>query len=462
MSWFGNLVERVFGWRPSRAPVETVRLETRADIAEIASPAAAPVAEDASTGTLGFRTSATDRLDPRRLGPFSRARLNLRDAYTPSQPISDQRRLAGRSEMLETLIGAIEDRRLHAILFGERGIGKSSLLMVLAQLARSARYLTIYISCGAATNFTEVFRALAAEIPILYHGDFGPTSAQRERGGSFADLLPDGDISPRMASDILAKVTGTRILVLLDEFDRVLDSAFRESVAGLIKDLSDRAVPTQLVIAGVATNLAELLEYIPSIQRNIIALQVPRMSPEEMSALIKSGEASTGLQFDPSAIFSIAIAANGFPFLASLLAQNAALAAIQSERLTIDKGDADAALRQALAEFKGRISSRSMTQIDLLTRERLDVMIGALAGASLAAGGLFTAEDALRLPPNLVASNSDTIEHLATSGILIEVADADPPRTYRFREGGVAIYMWLMYVKGRLAVAKGSADAMAI
>ena len=72
-------------------------------------------------------------------------------------------------------------------------------------------------------------------------------------------------ISPRVASDFLAKVVGTRVVVVLDEFDRSGAKEFRQNVAELIKNLSDRLVRVQVVIAGVAANLTELLEHIPSI-----------------------------------------------------------------------------------------------------------------------------------------------------------------------------------------------------
>ena len=125
-------------------------------------------------------------------------------------------------------------------------------------------------SVGASLGLDqEVFRTIAAHIPMLFHSAVGPTSPDVEKGKTLADILPKSTISPRIASDILAKIVGTRVVVVLDEFDRSSSEEFRQNVAELIKNLSDRLVRVQLVIAGVAGNLTELLEHIPSIQRNV-------------------------------------------------------------------------------------------------------------------------------------------------------------------------------------------------
>ena len=75
-----------------------------------------------------------------------------------------------------------------------------------------------------------------------------------------ADLLPAGPLSPRLVADLFAKLTGTRLLVVLDEFDVCESPDFRRNIAELIKNLSDRSIRTQLVIAGVAADLTELVQ----------------------------------------------------------------------------------------------------------------------------------------------------------------------------------------------------------
>ena len=78
-----------------------------------------------------------DRSQPRELSAGHR----LGRAYPVSQPVSDLRQFAGRRELLSSVIRSIEERRMHVVLYGDRGIGKTSLLHIIALLAKDARYL---------------------------------------------------------------------------------------------------------------------------------------------------------------------------------------------------------------------------------------------------------------------------------------------------------------------------------
>ncbi len=282
-----------------------------------------------------FQSTAGDHLDPRTADKFAVVRAKLRNAYTPAQPVTDRRMFSGRTKVLTTLIRSIEDQRLHTVIYGERGIGKTSLLHVLAQTAHDARYLVVYVTCGARSEFDETFRAIAANIPLIYHSAYGPTSVEGERGDTLVDILPPDAITVRSAVDTMAKIEGTRVLVILDEYDRAGSEDFRRSIAELLKSLSDQSVRVQFLIAGVAANLTELVENVPSIQRNIFAMQVPKMTASEIRSVVKNGEGAADLNFDNGAIHAIIARCIGFPYLASLISHRAALVAVDQNRLVV-------------------------------------------------------------------------------------------------------------------------------
>ena len=188
-----------------------------------------------------FHSMASDQFSGRTADRFSAIRAKLRQAFTPSQPVNDRRMFAGRDEVLTTMIRAIEDQRLHAVLYGERGIGKTSMLHMLTQAAREARYIVVYSSCGANSTFDETFRAAAADIPLLFHSGFAPTTSEAEKGATLADLAPEGPLSPRKFGDLCSKLTGTRVLIILDEFDRCESGAFRRDVREAPTDAAGRA-----------------------------------------------------------------------------------------------------------------------------------------------------------------------------------------------------------------------------
>src|SRR5206468_1050578 len=131
----------------------------------------------------------------------------------------------------------------------------------------------------------------------------------------------------------------------------------------------------------------------PSIQRNVFALQVPKMTALEIRQLVKNGEDSSGLTFEGSATELVVSLAEGMPYLASLLSHHAGLAALDEGRLVVTTDDLSAALAAALDEFRGRISKRAQTQIGIGASKGMHKILGPLCGAVLSTAGEFQLED---------------------------------------------------------------------
>lgn len=401
-------------------------------------------------GLPQFRSTADDRNTAAANDRFTTLRVRLRKAYTPALPVEDRNRFAGRVEMMGDLIRSLEDQRLHIIVHGVRGIGKTSLLHVLSQAAREARYTVVYISCGEASSFDDVFRSVAAQIPLLYYGETAPRTQAGE--ASLADVLPGEPVTPRSMTDLFAKVVGTRVLIALDEFDRCESAEFRRCVAELIKNLSDRAARVQLVIAGVATDVTQLFEFIPSIRRNVVVLQVPKMQPAEIKQIIHNGEHASGIVFAPAAADYITSVAHGSPYLANLLSHHAALAAVDGGSATVNMPDASLGLDRALAELRGRISKRALAELERTAGEGMHNVLGLLAGTALFSGGQFTAADiqALYISQSDAADCQALVERAAAQNAILDIVGEEPFKAYRFREDGLPAYLWVRTAKQRL------------
>lgn len=370
------------------------------------------------------------------------ARALIRDAFTPSQPVNDRAMFSGRRELLEDLIVAIEDQRLHFVLFGDRGIGKTSILHVLSELATDADYLVCYISCGERMSFGDFARRIAQRIPLLYHGDYAPGAAEIERGGHLSDLLPQGEIDVSTFGEMLGRLSDTRILMLLDEFDRVESEDFRRSIAEFIKNLSDNAAPAQIVIAGVASDLPELVAQIPSIRRNVLGVLVPNMDDEEVAGMLEIAERRTGLTFTPEARELISLATLGLPYLVGLIAQHAAILATKRDSLDVLKSDVREAIEKARSELSGRIAARTLYAIsDASNREEL-IELGKLAHAALRNGGVMPEE----LIPASLKREQDGAHHFDA---VIEPIPGDPLGRWHFIDDGASVFIWLSALTGK-------------
>jgi Cdc6-like AAA superfamily ATPase len=394
------------------------------------------------------------------IGPLGHAnnqeRANVRGAFSPTRPINDLRLFAGRRDALQFLIRSIEELNLHVILYGERGIGKTSMLHVLTQLAREARYRVVYHSCGEEQTFSEVFRQVAGEVPLLYDDRFDAAAEESERGGTLADLLPAGNFNASQLTEAFSHLSGTRVLILLDEFDRSAPGAFRRNIAELIKNLSDRSLRVQLVVAGVAGNLAELIGHIPSIRRNIYGLRVPDMTTDEIGEMIQIGETVSGLTFSEGAKELIGRMANGSPYLASLLAQYAGFCALDDESMEVSSHHIDAAREQVAEELRQRLPDRAIVTTDrALEAERGPVLL-LLSGLSMRAMGRL---DASAVQPHFKAVKFiDVAEDLKNKYDLLVEEPLEGDHRFVFAEEAVPVYLWMKLVGSNSAVVRSIAE----
>lgn len=397
-----------------------------------------------------FNTTASDQVSGRGHDRFSALRAKLRHAFTPSQPVGDRKLFAGREDVLKTIIRAIEDQRLHVVIYGERGIGKTSLMHVLTLAASEARYIVVYTSCGANSTFDDTFRAAAAEIPLLFHSGFAPTTTEAETGASLADLLPNEPLTPRKFGDLCAKLTGTRVLIILDEFDRAGSGSFRRDVAELIKNLSDRLGRVQLVLAGVAADLTELVEHIPSIRRNIFAMRIPKMSEVEVLQIVANGERETGLKFDKQASVFVVEVSRGSPYIANLICHHACHAALDGQRSSVYAADVASAVDRAIVEYEGRVPTPAQVHVRRLFDQGRQDALAMTARAALAGDGTFDALDIEAASEIAVRKAQEAIDALVDERLLEPIPTEAVHQRYRFIEDGLPTLIWMIWAQRNL------------
>ncbi|MEO6091800.1 MAG: ATP-binding protein [Novosphingobium sp.] len=447
MNWFRNVFRRdraedPFESLPAFQPLPMFQaLAPLSPVVPHSSLQAMPQRKPASTNTLPRFLNPGNELGGFETEGAGGARNRVRNAFSPSLPITNPRLLAGRGEALQTLIRAIEDLRLHVIIYGERGIGKTSLLQILRQLAEEAKYQVVYHSCGEDARFPEMFRAIASEIPLLYYHGFNAASEDMRKGGSLGSLLPAGDFNVSQLSDTFAQLSNTRVLIMLDEFDRSPPGLFRRNIAQLIKNLSDRSVRVQLVISGVAGNLADLIEHIPSIRRNILGYRVPELAPGEVRQMVTIGEEISGLIFDPDASERIIAMANGSPYLASLLSQYSSFGALNREGQIVTPIDVQHAVEQVSGELRSRISEPALEGADHAIDDGWGETLHALANRSMHAMGALDAE---KIDESFSGQSfPEVAEEFVTRYKLLVPAPEERADRYRFREEGIGSYLWL-------------------
>lgn len=279
--------------------------------------------------------------------------MALRDAFTPTRPQRSFRRLAGRKPELLRILQAISENRAHVILFGDRGRGKTSLVNLVAAAARSSGYMVGRYSCSYDSEFEEIMRGLACDLPKSLLAV--PVVDDPNLDGCEA-ALPRARLSPRDIVFFPGRLSGGHLLLVIDEFDRVTDGLTRTRLADTIKQVSDRGVPLSFLIVGVSDSLEELLGRHASIQRNVVSVPLPLLTDAEANEILELGSREAKLDYPQPIREAIIRLARGVPYIVQLLGLHAGEQALRRGADTVNDADLQLAIEQAATEIDPRIA----------------------------------------------------------------------------------------------------------
>jgi len=279
-------------------------------------------------------------------------RMEANRVFTPSAPVDEKALFAGRAAQVNQVLDAVTQRGQHAIIHGERGVGKTSLANVLAPWLEAAgqTVLAPHVNCDGSDTFSSIWRKIFSEIHLSHRTRRpGFLGEEQVRAVELSQQLSD-PITPDDVRKTLASIGWHALLIMIvDEFDRVTSSSDRKLFADTIKTLSDHSVRATVVLVGVADDVDHLIEEHQSIQRAIIQIHLPRMAPAELKEIVRKGlQRLDGMDIESAALERIALLSQGLPHYTHLLALHAVRAAIDRSQKGIMINDVDFAIKYAL------------------------------------------------------------------------------------------------------------------
>src|SRR6266852_1092865 len=159
---------------------------------------------------------------------------SLLEYFSPSAPFDRRDVFAGRRDQLAALYTVTRQRGQHAVIYGERGVGKTSLAGITADQAKRNEYFTAHVICDSSDDFSSIWRKIFEEISVVAEG---------EPGNALQYARDQGDITPNEVRLVLrALTTGAPVLVFIDEFDQIATVGTKRLFADTIKILSDQAI----------------------------------------------------------------------------------------------------------------------------------------------------------------------------------------------------------------------------
>ena len=227
--------------------------------------------------------------------------------FQPRTPITTKELFAGRWDELVSIVDAVNQPGLHAVIYGERGVGKTSLANVVSPTIwafdqddkKAPERLVVKVVASSGDTFSSIWRKLFQELTFR---DNQPVIGLVPGPKKQKSIIEAYGLSDTITVDDVRRVLARipKSVFIIDEFDRVVDKTSKD-FTDLIKALSDYALDCTIVIVGVSDTIDQLIDDHASIVRAISQVFLPRMNPTELNEILKKAESSLKVYFSEEA-----------------------------------------------------------------------------------------------------------------------------------------------------------------
>lgn len=296
----------------------------------------------------------------------------VRNVFTPHSPIQSVALFFGRQKEVQKIIEQINTPGQHSLLYGDRGVGKSSLANIATDLLISKLIKGKLFSkrCDSQDTFLSILEEPLKECGVEIFLE--STTKSHKQSGSAGVKIPVAsaginsekntsqvfsakEITPSRAAKIFTSPEG---LLYIDEADRIQEKKDKSLIAELIKLLSDNNSKFKILIVGIADTADELTGAHPSVQRCLKETKLNRMNDNELKQIITEGAKKIKLNFEENVVSAIVRLSSGYPHFAHLLALKCAEEAIAGGKKNIDSKDLAKAIRIATEDAEGTLKRK--------------------------------------------------------------------------------------------------------
>jgi Cdc6-like AAA superfamily ATPase len=324
-------------------------------------------------------------------------KAQLSTSFRPGAPIDKYDLFAGRMSQVNDVINAIIQPGQHVILFGERGVGKTSLAKVISEVLQRAGFKLLdsgTINCDGKDTFSSLWHKVFRELSIVLSSrqtGFVPEGSEPGLKVSLESLLPE-EARPDDVRYVLNHLPhGQGSIIIIDEIDRISDKETATLLADTIKNLSDHATPTTLILVGVADAVDDLIAEHKSIERALTQIPMPRMSSPELTQIIDKGLRAANMTIEDDAKVWITRLSQGLAHYTHSLALYAAQRAVDNDRTHITMAEVNEATKATVEKSHTILSAYNRAVSSPQTQSLYDKVLLACALADKDDLGFFTA-----------------------------------------------------------------------
>jgi Cdc6-like AAA superfamily ATPase len=290
--------------------------------------------------------------------------VKLSNVFRPGAPVDSRALFSGRQQQVNAVLNATFQPGQHVIMFGERGVGKTSLARTLADILKHAGVTPLSsgtINCDGTDDFSRLWHKVFRELQVVVKTELpGFSTASQEVPMNLEALLPEkaspDDVRFAIIQAIKTAADNKQMIIILDEVDRITRRNVTTLLADTIKNLSDHLVPVTIILIGVADAVDQLIAEHKSVERSIVQVQMPRMSRQELAEVIDKGFKHATMTIAQEAKDEIIEVSRGLPHFTHLLSLESALIAIGRDSTKVEKWDVLEATKNAVAKSHSHLS----------------------------------------------------------------------------------------------------------
>jgi Holliday junction resolvasome RuvABC ATP-dependent DNA helicase subunit len=368
-------------------------------------------------------------------------------------PVDEEDLFAGRSTEVRKIIEAVIARSKHVVLFGEKGVGKTSLTNVFwKRFSKTLRsFIIARIQAGPHDNFSSLWGRAMEELQaagvaggkadyVNFSTDYEswtPSQIRRELQKCGANALP---------------------IIIVDEYSEVIDADAKKLTANLLKEFYDFSISTTVILVGVAENISELIEDHSSIDRALVEVPLNRMSDGELIEIIQKRANRTVMTFTRDAVWTIVILSRGLPYFTQTLAKFAALHAIDNSRLEVTNDDVEASMTRFIEDTEKAFKESYKEAIRSNQGNFFEQSLLACALAKTDDEGFFTANDVVD-PYSAIMKEKKRIAHFEKhlrrfssdeGGNILHKRGGDRKQQFRFKDPMMQPYVIIRGIQNKL------------
>jgi hypothetical protein len=305
------------------------------------------------------------------------------DIFTPKAVVSPElfeRRnepdQLGNAGLQDLVIEGLREKGAQLRVFGDTGVGKTSLVVFAAEEAGLNR---LVVECMGTHDYADLIHTAITKMQGVKLKSFTKTvssDAALEASGGLKYLasikgtlkMSGGrtrqfEIVDQAPLDLLLRLmkdADYQILVL-DNFQNIGATETRTYVAQTMEVLADRADETggiKIVVIGIAQDAKSLLGQSGSFRRRTTDIGVPRMPDVEIRSILTTGFHLLDLGIDRKILDHLVYFSDGYPFFAHLIGLNVARTARRDDKPTVNQSVVARALLRCTREVDETYAAR--------------------------------------------------------------------------------------------------------